>query len=251
MFAVEVHDAQGRVVPITDNEVTFKVSGAGKLIGTGNGDPTNQEPDKGTSRKAFCGLCMALVQSAKTAGSITVEATSPGLESASVTIEAKATKLRPQVAAWEREIPTGSGITGLWRPVRAAGGASQSPFAAAESSMLFTLHQDGSKLIGTVENAAGGSFFGAGEGGTPIDAGKVDGDKVSFKVGTTSYVGTIKGDQIELERTMNLTSQAPHPVEPSGPRPAIGPAPDGSDPSRGPQMRPPASVTVVLRRVTR
>ena len=117
--------------------------------------------------------------------------------------------------------------------------------------MLFTLHQDGSKLTGTMENAAGGGFFGAGEGGTPIDAGKLEGDKVSFKVGNSSYAGTMKGDQIELQRTMDLTSQAPHPAEPSGQRPAIGPAPDGSDPSRGPQMRPPASITVVLRRVTR
>ncbi len=75
-------DAQGRVVPITDNEVTFKVTGAGKLIGVGNGDPTDQESDKGTSRKAFSGFCMAIVQSTKTAGSITVEATSPGLTSA-------------------------------------------------------------------------------------------------------------------------------------------------------------------------
>ena len=105
MLSVEVHDAQGRVVPITDNAVTFHVSGQGRLIGTGNGDPTNQEPDKGTSRKAFCGLCMGLVQSTKSAGNITVEATSPGLESASVTIAAKAQTLRPQVAVWEREAP--------------------------------------------------------------------------------------------------------------------------------------------------
>src|SRR5208337_5519029 len=79
MFAVEVHDAQGRVVPITDNEVIFKVSGEGKLIGVGNGDPTSHESDQGTSRKAFSGFCMAIVQSTKTAANITVEATSPGL----------------------------------------------------------------------------------------------------------------------------------------------------------------------------
>jgi beta-galactosidase len=251
MFAVEVHDAQGRVVPITDNEVMFKVSGAGKLIGTGNGDPTNQEPDKGTARKAFCGLCMGLVQSVKTAGSITVEVTSPGLTSASVTIEAKATTLRPQVTTWEREVPSGGGITGLWRLLRGGGGASPAPFMAAESSALFTLHQDGTKLTGTMESAAGGSFFGSGEGGTPIDAGKVDGDKISFKVGNTSYAGTMKGDQIELQRTLDLTAQTPHPAEASGPRPAIGPPPDGTDPSRGPQMRPPTSMKVILRRVTR
>jgi len=217
----------------------------------GRFDPDSIKPSKGSARKAFCGLCMALVQSGKSAGSITVEATSPGLGSASVTVEAKATTLRPQVAAWEREVPSGSGITGLWRPVRSASGSSQSPFAAAESSMLFTLHQDGAKLTGSMENAAGGSFFGAGEGGTPIDGGKVDGDKVSFKVGTGSYAGTMKGEQIELQRTMDLTAQAPHPAEPAGPRPAIGPPPDGSDPSRGPQMRPPSSMTVVLRRVDR
>ena len=43
MCAVEVQDAQGRVVPITDNEVTFKVTGPGEVIGVGNGDPTSHE----------------------------------------------------------------------------------------------------------------------------------------------------------------------------------------------------------------
>ena len=109
MFAVEVRDAQGRVVPITDNTVTFNVTGAGKLIGVGNGDPTDHESDKGTSRKAFSGLCMAIVQSTKTAGSITVEATSPGLDAASATIAAKAVTLRPQMAVWEREDSAGYG----------------------------------------------------------------------------------------------------------------------------------------------
>jgi beta-galactosidase len=194
---------------------------------------------------------MGLVQSVKTAGSITVEVTSPGLTSASVTIEAKATTLRPQVAAWEREVPSGAGITGLWRLLRGGGGASPVPFVAAESSALFTLHQDGTKLTGTMESAAGGGFFGSGEGGTQINDGKADGDKVSFKVGSTSYAGTVKGDQIELQRTLDQSAQTLHPAEPSGPRQAIGPPPDGSDPSRGPQMRPPASMKVILRRVTR
>ena len=110
MFAVEVQDAQGRVVPITDNEVTFRVSGDGETDRAGNGDPTNQESDKGTSRKAFSGLCMAIVQSAKNAGNITVEATSPGLAPASLTVAAKAVTLRPQVAVW-----VARGARGRWR----------------------------------------------------------------------------------------------------------------------------------------
>ena len=66
-------------VPTADNPVAFRLAGAGRIMGTGNGDPTNQEPDGGSSRKAFNGLAMALVQSGKSAGSITVEASSPGL----------------------------------------------------------------------------------------------------------------------------------------------------------------------------
>jgi beta-galactosidase len=77
MFAVAVHDAQGCVVPVADNEVTLRVSGRGKLTGVGNGDPSSHESDKGTSPKAFSGYCMALVQSTKTAGNISVEATFP------------------------------------------------------------------------------------------------------------------------------------------------------------------------------
>jgi len=72
MFTVEVQDAQNRVLPMTDNVVKFRVSGAGKLIGVGNGDPTDHESDRGAVRKAFCGYCMAIVKSEKGTGSITV-----------------------------------------------------------------------------------------------------------------------------------------------------------------------------------
>ena len=251
MFAVEVHDAQGRVVPITDNEVTFNVSGKGRLIGTGNGDPTNQEPDKGTARKAFCGLCMAIVQSMKTGGSITVEAASPGLASASVTITAKPTTLRPQVGVWEHEVPTGAGITGLWRPIPdASGAASQFAALAGDDNTLYILRQNGAGLEGMVEGAGGG-FFGGNDAGAPIEEGKVDGSNVSFKVGTSSYSGTVKDDRIELQRTTAPRFPAPHTTEPTGPQPAIGPPPDGSDPSRNPNMRQPPSVPLVLHRVQR
>jgi len=248
MFAVAVHDAQGRVAPITENEVTFRVSGAGKLIGTGNGDPTNQEPDKGTSRKAFSGLCMALVQSNKSAGSITVEATSPGLETASMAIEAKPATLRPQVAVWEREVPTGAGITGLWRPVPGAGGRFAS--LAGDDGTLYILRQNGAELQGTVAGGGGG-IAGGNDAGAPIEEGKVDGSGVSFKVGTSSYLGTVKNGRIELQRTTDPRLQMPSVAEPTGPRPAIGPPPDGSDPSRNPSLRLPPTISLVLQRVKR
>ncbi|HET6207784.1 MAG TPA: DUF4982 domain-containing protein, partial [Terracidiphilus sp.] len=251
MFAVEVRDAQDRIVPITDNVVNFKVSGAGKLIGTGNGDPTNQEPDKGTSRKAFSGLCMALVQSSKSAGGITIEAVSSGLTPATATIAAKSITLRSQVATWDREVPSGQGVTGLWRPLPSTGLAARLAALAGDANSLFTFHQSGGDLTGTVEGSGAGGFFGGSDVPATIEGGKVDSNSVSFKIGNSNYSGTLNGDRIELQRTTEAAMQMPHPAEPTGPRPAIGPPPDGSDPSRNPNYRLPAVIPVVLRRVER
>jgi beta-galactosidase len=88
--AVKVVDAQGRVVPMTENEVTFAIEGEGKLIGLDNGNPASHEDYKGKTRKAFNGLCLAIVQSTAKAGRIQLTATSPGLKSSSVAITTKA-----------------------------------------------------------------------------------------------------------------------------------------------------------------
>jgi beta-galactosidase len=220
MFAVEVQDARGRTAPLADNQVTFRINGPGRLIGVGNGDPTSHESDKGSARKAFCGLAMALVQSTKAAGEITVEASSPGLAAASVRVSSKAVKLRPQVPVWEREVPSGPGVTGLWRP--ASGAAMQ----------VFTLRQNGSALTGTVEGGAGPG------GGAPaaIQDGKVEGAAISFRAGNATYTGSVTGDRIELQPAFAARGGrggAPAAPAAAGPRPAIGPPPDGTDPSRG------------------
>jgi beta-galactosidase len=248
MFAVAVHDAQGRVVPITDNEVTFRVSGSGKLLGVGNGDPTDHESDKGTSRKAFSGYCMALVQSAKQAGDITVEATSPGLAPVTVTIAANNVKLRPQITVWQREAPQGSGVTGLWRPMPQEGNELTS-FLGIGSNMVFTLRQDGSSLAGTIE---GGNvnFSGGNDVPAPITDGKVEGDRISFKAGRREFTGTVKGDRIELEQSVVFPFHMPQPAKQEANRPAVGPPPDGSDPSIG-SWRIPKAVSMVLHRVQR
>ena len=251
-FSVAVEDAQGRVAPITDNLVTFKVSGEGRLIGVGNGDPTDQESDKGSQRKAFSGLCMAIAQSTKSAGKIALEASSPGLTPASLSIMAKAAKLRPQVAVWERPVPAGAGVTGLWRPAPGDGGATGiMAFLVGNGATVFTLRQDGTILTGNVEGMGGG-FFGGTDAPVPIQEGKVDGQNVSFKVGTSTFDGTLKGDQLELLRTMDLSRWLTRlPKEPVGPRPAVGPPPDGSDPSFNLPSRLPSGVPVVLRRAQR
>jgi beta-galactosidase len=45
VFTVSVTDAQGRVVPTAGNKINFDLSGAGKILGVGNGDPSCHEPD--------------------------------------------------------------------------------------------------------------------------------------------------------------------------------------------------------------
>ncbi|HEY3440274.1 MAG TPA: beta-galactosidase GalA [Paludibaculum sp.] len=258
VLTVEVLDAQGRAVPITDNRITFQVSGAGKLIGVGNGDPASHESDIGSSRTAFGGLCMAVVQSTKTAGPVTIEATSPGLSAARLTIAAKAVALRPQALAWERPAPAGEGITGLWRPKAAvAATASGDPMAlaGAAADMIFILRQEGGKLTGEVEATSGGGIFGGSAGGV-IEEGKIEGAQISFRAGVTTYTGAISADTIELQRKTpprRPLGAAPAPSAASAPRPAVGPSPDGLDPSFGAGFGrgggPPAPL--VLRRVAR
>ena len=130
------------------------------------------------------------------------------------------TKLRPQVAVWEREVPRGAGITGLWRAAAAPAGNG--------ASQVFTFRQNGNSLTGTIE--------GGGRGGdTPIaiEAGKVDGASVSFKAASAVYTGTLQEDAIELQRSGGDDGRLRGAtVEPAGARTAIGPPPDGSDPSR-------------------
>jgi beta-galactosidase len=87
--AVYILDEKGRVVPTANNEVSFEIEGAGLLLGTDNGDPASHEDYKTNRRKAFNGLCLAIVKSNGKAGRIQVKAVSPALQSASVIIATK------------------------------------------------------------------------------------------------------------------------------------------------------------------
>jgi beta-galactosidase len=150
----------------------------------------------------------------------------------SATVAAEGVRLRPQVAEWEREVPVGAGVTGLWRPIAVVGSSRPDPLQLAVSGdTLYTLIQIGGTLTGRLEAPAGGFGPGGGAVGGPIE-GKVDGKNFSFRAGTTTYTGTISGDQIELRKMSPPWPGAgsTRPIE-TGSKPAIGPLPDGSDPS--------------------
>ena len=76
---VKVVDGEGRVHPDADHEVTFDIQGEGKLIGVDNGNMSKMQDYKRQQKKAFHGMCLAIVQSTGNAGQIRVTATSPGL----------------------------------------------------------------------------------------------------------------------------------------------------------------------------
>jgi beta-galactosidase len=80
-LTIEIQDENGNVVPDADNLVNFLAEGNGTLIGVDNGKPDSHEDFKANYRRAFNGLCLAIVQSDFTQGEILVTATSPGLVS--------------------------------------------------------------------------------------------------------------------------------------------------------------------------
>jgi beta-galactosidase len=102
ILKVEAHDKEGRPVPTANNLVGFKVSGAGALIGVGNGDPNCQESDKEPRRSLFSGLAQVIVQSTKRPGEIHIEAVKEGwdgpeLTGAKLVITTKKAAPRPAV----------------------------------------------------------------------------------------------------------------------------------------------------------
>lgn len=101
-ITVRAIDAKGRAVPIDNSQVTFEISGAGKSIGHGNGDPNSHEDEKGKTRKLFNGLAQLIVQSNfDSKGEIRIVATASGLKSASITIPVKSVPAIPFVSGGE------------------------------------------------------------------------------------------------------------------------------------------------------
>ena len=83
---VEILDAEGRVVPLAENEITFAVEGEARLIGVDNGNSQSHDSYKANRCKAFNGLCLAVVQTTAKAGSIRIAASSANLQAAAVTL---------------------------------------------------------------------------------------------------------------------------------------------------------------------
>ena len=83
---IEVIDRKGRLVPDAVTKVSFKVSGAGQLVGVGNGNPHNLDSFQRPRRWTWHGQALAILRPAKRSGTVRLLAAADGLRSHEVAL---------------------------------------------------------------------------------------------------------------------------------------------------------------------
>lgn len=86
-ITAEVTDKNGNVVPNAENLLHFSIKGEGSLIATGSADLKDEVPYNVCDRKSWKGRAMAVVKNGRREGKIVLKVSSPGLASASVTLD--------------------------------------------------------------------------------------------------------------------------------------------------------------------
>ncbi|BFT71131.1 beta-galactosidase GalA [Paenibacillus sp. P36] len=90
-------DAQQRFVPTDSRFVTFTLSGSGKILGVGNGNPNCHEADAAQARSLFAGCCQLIVQSVPGSDPIVLRAEAAGLAPMTWVIPVKETAESPYI----------------------------------------------------------------------------------------------------------------------------------------------------------
>jgi beta-galactosidase len=86
----EIIDSRGNIVPDADDiVVSFDVTGNGKVAGVGSGNPRDMSSFQQPRKKAYQGICLAIIRPETTPGKIRVRATADGLKEASITIRSQ------------------------------------------------------------------------------------------------------------------------------------------------------------------
>ena len=84
---VQVVDESGRPVPDAVVPVSFAATGAGEIAAVGNANPKDVASFRQPRRDTFHGTCAVVLRPTGKAGAIEVRAESPGLESATATLQ--------------------------------------------------------------------------------------------------------------------------------------------------------------------
>ncbi len=101
---IEMEDKDGYPVRNATNRVHVTVEGAGRLVGLDNGDSTDFDNYKATSRRLFSGKLVAVIAAKTEPGEIVVKASSVGLPEANVVLCAKACEVPVGVSATEDNV---------------------------------------------------------------------------------------------------------------------------------------------------
>ena len=88
-LTVMVTDEAGTVVPNAQNLIEFEIDGPGRIIGVDNGDLQSLESYRASYREARNGKCLAIIQSNRVPGEISLIAKSSGLRSQQIKIQTK------------------------------------------------------------------------------------------------------------------------------------------------------------------
>ena len=86
---VEIVDENGNIQPNAENPLQFTTRGPGKIVGVDNANLKDLDCYAGHTRKAWHGRAMVVIMSGRLAGDIELEASSPGLPAARVTIRSR------------------------------------------------------------------------------------------------------------------------------------------------------------------
>ena len=87
---VSVTDAEGRIVPTANMNITCRLEGKGEIVATDNGDATCHTAFSNPERPAFNGLLLAIVRAGRDAdGELRLTVKADGLESASLSFKIK------------------------------------------------------------------------------------------------------------------------------------------------------------------
>jgi beta-galactosidase len=86
---VEIVDENGTIQPNAENPLQFTTRGPGKIVGVDNANLKDLDCYAGHTRKAWHGRAMVVIMSGRLAGDIELEASSPGLPAARVTIRSR------------------------------------------------------------------------------------------------------------------------------------------------------------------
>ncbi|WP_299555894.1 glycoside hydrolase family 2 TIM barrel-domain containing protein [Seonamhaeicola sp.] len=86
---VRIEDKNGNLCPNAENLVHFSVKGTGELLAVDNGNQTSVESFQASHRKAFSGMCLAIVKADAISGKITLYAKSKGLKSSKIEMVSK------------------------------------------------------------------------------------------------------------------------------------------------------------------